>query len=94
MSDRLTTDYVGGEAKQRRFHDTLVDGALELCDLTKSLNVTNSAKVLISLKSNVKPQQLSENPPKQRVLKVTKKDAESLFHLLMQGRNYMNGASL
>lgn len=41
MSDRLTTDYVGGEAKQRRFHDTLVDGALELCDLTKSLNVTN-----------------------------------------------------
>jgi hypothetical protein len=41
MSDRLTTDYVGGEAKQRRFHDTLVDGALELCDLTKALNVTN-----------------------------------------------------
>ena len=41
MSDRLTTDYVGGEAQQRRFHDTLVDGALELCDLTKALNVTN-----------------------------------------------------
>jgi len=41
MSDRLTTDYVGGEAKLRRFHDTLVDGALELCDLTKALNVTN-----------------------------------------------------
>ena len=40
MSDRLTTDYIGGEAKQRRFHDTLVDGALELCDLTKALNVT------------------------------------------------------
>jgi len=43
MSDRLTTDYVNGEAKSRRFHDTLVDGALELCDLTKSLNVTNDA---------------------------------------------------
>lgn len=41
MSDRLTTDYVGGEAKQRRFHDSLVDGALELCDITKSLNVVN-----------------------------------------------------
>ena len=40
MSDRLTTDYVAGEAKQRRFHDSLVDGALELCDLTKALNVT------------------------------------------------------
>jgi hypothetical protein len=39
MSDRLTTDYVAGEAKQRRFHDSLVDGALELCDLTKTLNV-------------------------------------------------------
>jgi hypothetical protein len=43
MSDRLTTDYVNGEAKSRRFHDTLVDGALELCDLTKSLNVTGDA---------------------------------------------------
>lgn len=41
MSDRLTTDYVGGEAKPRRFHDTLVDGALELCDLAKALNVIN-----------------------------------------------------
>lgn len=41
MSDRLTTDYVQGEAKPRRFHDSLVDGALELCDLTKALNVTN-----------------------------------------------------
>ena len=41
MSDRLTTDYVGGEAKPRRFHDTLVDGALELCDLAKALNVVN-----------------------------------------------------
>lgn len=41
MSDRLTTDYVEGEAKARRFHDSLVDGALELCDITKSLNVVN-----------------------------------------------------
>jgi hypothetical protein len=41
MSDRLTTDYVAGEAKARRFHDSLVDGALELCDLTKTLNVVN-----------------------------------------------------
>lgn len=40
MSDRLTTDYVNGEAKQRRFHDTLVDGALELCDMAKALNIT------------------------------------------------------
>lgn len=43
MSDRLTTDDVGGEAKSRRFHGSLVDGALELCDLIKSLNVVGDA---------------------------------------------------
>lgn len=45
MSDRLTTDYVEGEAKARRFHDSLVDGALELCDITKSLNVVNDLEL-------------------------------------------------
>lgn len=67
MSDRLTTDYVNGEAKQRRFHDTLVDGALELCDLTKSLNVTNDAaleearKQLEQLLVGVTPTDLRKN---------------------------------
>jgi len=67
MSDRLTTDYVGGEAKQRRFHDTLVDGALELCDLTKSLNVTNdmaleeARKQLEQLLVGVSPADLRKN---------------------------------
>ena len=67
MSDRLTTDYVGGEAKQRRFHDTLVDGALELCDLTKSLNVTNDVtleearKQLEQLLVGVSPADLRKN---------------------------------
>jgi hypothetical protein len=67
MSDRLTTDYVGGEAKQRRFHDTLVDGALELCDLTKSLNVTNdmalegARKQLEELLVGVTPADLRKN---------------------------------
>lgn len=67
MSDRLTTDYVNGEAKQRRFHDTLVDGALELCDLTKSLNVTNDAaleearKQLEQLLVGVSPADLRKN---------------------------------
>lgn len=40
MSDRLTTDIAGGEAKTRRFHDSLLDSGLELCDLVKSLNIT------------------------------------------------------
>jgi hypothetical protein len=45
MSDRLTTDIVAGEPKSRRFHDTLVDGALELCDLTKTLNVVGDPEL-------------------------------------------------
>ncbi len=40
MSDRLTSDVVDGELKRRRFHDTLVSGAYELCDMLQVLNVT------------------------------------------------------
>lgn len=67
MSDRLTTDYVGGEAKQRRFHDSLVDGALELCDITKSLNVVNdldleaARKALEQALCGVDPKDLRKN---------------------------------
>lgn len=45
MSDRLSTDNIGGEEKHRRFHDTLVDNGLELCDMMKALNVTNDAEL-------------------------------------------------
>jgi len=67
MSDRLTTDYVAGEAKTRRFHDSLVDGALELCDLTKALNVTgdmdleSARKELEQLLVGVTPVELRKN---------------------------------
>jgi hypothetical protein len=67
MSDRLTTDYIGGEAKTRRFHDSLVDGALELCDLTKNLNVVGDADLeaarvaLEKLLCGVSPQDLRKN---------------------------------
>lgn len=67
MSDRLTTDYVGGEAKTRRFHDSLVDGALELCDLTKNLNVVGDADLeaarssLEKLLCGVSPHDLRKN---------------------------------
>jgi uncharacterized coiled-coil protein SlyX len=40
MSDRLQVDNIGGEEKPRKFHDTLVTGGLELCDLLKALNLT------------------------------------------------------
>jgi hypothetical protein len=40
MSDRLHIDVVDGQPKPRRFHDTLVESGLELCDTVKALNVT------------------------------------------------------
>lgn len=67
MSDRLTTDWVAGEAKQRRFHDSLVDGALELCDLTKTLNLTGDQDLeaarseLEQLLCGVTPNELRKN---------------------------------
>ena len=82
MSDRLTTDYVQGEAKQRRFHDSLVDGALELCDLTKALNVVGdptlegARKELEQLLVGVTPQELRKN---EYVRQDTKKAVDSIL---------------
>jgi len=67
MSDRLTTDVVEGKEKGRRFHDSLVDGALELCDLAKSLNITNDPSIegarseLEQLLCGVTPTELRKN---------------------------------
>ena len=82
MSDRLTTDYVQGEAKQRRFHDSLVDGALELCDLTKALNVVGDAtledarKELEGLLVGVTAQELRKN---EAVRQDTKKAVDAIL---------------
>lgn len=83
MSDRLTTDWVAGEAKQRRFHDSLVDGALELCDLTKNLNVVNDAELeatraeLEKLLCGVTPDELRKN---HAVRQDTKKAVDDLLN--------------
>lgn len=45
MSDRLTSDVVEGELKRRKFHDTLVSGAYEMCDLMQALNLTNDPSI-------------------------------------------------
>ena len=45
MSDRLSIDYVGGEAKPRTFRDTLLEGAHDLCELTSSLNIINDPQL-------------------------------------------------
>jgi hypothetical protein len=83
MSDRLTTDYVQGEAKQRRFHDSLVDGALELCDLTKALNVVgdpaleSARKELEQALLGVTPQELRKN---EYVRQDTKKAVDAILN--------------
>lgn len=83
MSDRLTTDWIAGEAKQRRFHDSLVDGALELCDLTKNLNVVNDAELeatraeLEKLLCGVTPDELRKN---HAVRQDTKKAVDDLLN--------------
>jgi hypothetical protein len=83
MSDRLTTDYIAGEAKSRRFHDSLVDGALELCDLTKALNMVNdpvlenARKELEQLLVGVTPQELRKN---EAVRQDTKKAVDTLLN--------------
>lgn len=41
MSDRLTVDYINGEAVTRKFHNSLVEGAFDLCDMVKTLNIVN-----------------------------------------------------
>lgn len=82
MSDRLTTDWVAGEAKQRRFHDSLVDGALELCDLTKALNVVGDRELeaarreLEQLLVGVTPEELRKNTA---VRDETKKRVDSIL---------------
>ena len=46
MSDRLVTEYdANGVPKQRRFHDSLVTSAYELCDMINDFNVTGDKKL-------------------------------------------------
>jgi hypothetical protein len=54
MSDRLTIDYVSGEAVPRKFHDSLLDGAHDLCEMVQSLNVTNDAQLSDARKALLK----------------------------------------
>jgi hypothetical protein len=87
MSDRLTTDYVGGEAKQRRFHDTLVDGALELCDLTKSLNVTNDM-ALESARSQLEQLLVGVSPTDLRKNEAIRQDVKKNVDAILDKFNF------
>jgi hypothetical protein len=82
MSDRLTSEVVDGESKPRRFHDTLVNGALELCDLTKDLNITGDPEIeavrkeLERMLVGVTAKELREN---ERVRDDTKKAVDAIL---------------
>jgi hypothetical protein len=54
MSDRLTIDYVQGEAVPRKFHDSLLDGAHDLCEMVQSLNVINDHQLSDARKALLK----------------------------------------
>lgn len=54
MSDRLTIDYVQGEAKPRVFHDSLLEGAHDLCEMAQSLNVINDHQLSEARKALLK----------------------------------------
>lgn len=54
MSDRLTIDYVQGEAKPRMFHDTLLTSAHDLCDMADSLNIINDQQLSDARKALLK----------------------------------------
>ena len=45
MSDRLSVDYVAGEAKPRKFHESLLEGAHDLCDMADALNIVNDPQL-------------------------------------------------
>jgi hypothetical protein len=54
MSDRLTVDYVSGEAVPRKFHDSLLEGAHDLCEMAQSLNVINDHQLADARKALLK----------------------------------------
>jgi hypothetical protein len=45
LAEQLTVDYVGKEAKPRRFYESTLEAAQNLCDLVPALNITNDPKV-------------------------------------------------
>jgi hypothetical protein len=67
LSDRLTVDEdEDGNVKKRKFHDTMVTGAMELCELLTVMNVTKdpalekARRKLEDVLSGVTPKELRE----------------------------------
>jgi hypothetical protein len=68
LSDRLTTDVAeDGTPKKRIFHDTMVNGAVDLCDLLKHMNIMGDSALekarvqLEAVLSGVTPKDLRDS---------------------------------
>lgn len=87
MADRLTTDTKPdtGEGTVRRFTDTLVSGALELCDLVADYNVTGdktlaqARTMLESALTGVTAQTLRDDPAKREDVRSAVNDILNKF---------------
>ena len=86
MSDRLTVDFVSGEAKPRKFHDSLLENAHELCELAGSLNLVNDPDLESARKSlkkainGIDVQDLRKDMPTRQDIKKEVDDILSKFN--------------
>lgn len=89
MADRLLTDKDDktGEDKGRRFHDTLVSGALDLCDLLQDYNITGDPLLSLARKTleeqlvGVTANTLREDPIKRAEVRSTVSSILGRFQL-------------
>lgn len=85
MSDRLGSDVVNREIKTRKFHDSLLDTAHELCDLVKALNITNdqdlegARKALATAIQGIDVKELRNNMPVRNDVKASVDAIRSKF---------------
>jgi hypothetical protein len=85
MSDRLGSDVVGGVIQTRKFHDSLLDTAFELCDMVKALNITNdpdleaARKELATTIQGLDVQDLRKNVPVRNDVKASVDAIRSKF---------------
>jgi hypothetical protein len=85
MSDRLGSDVVAGVIQTRKFHDSLLDTAFELCDMVKALNITNdpdleaARKELATTIQGLDVQDLRKNVPVRNDVKASVDAIRSKF---------------
>ena len=85
MSDRLIVDMVSGSAVPRKFHDSLLDGAHDLCELAGSLNIINdpqleqARKALKQAINGVDVKDLRKDMPTRQDIKAQVDDVLSKF---------------